>query len=187
MYAFFAERKKGSKHMFTPKEDAQLLSLVAKYGTGQWKMIAAMLPTRTTRQCRERYRHYLDPTLNNDPWTKEEEDLLFEKYAEVGPKWAYISTFFPNRTDVNVKNHHATVTQRMKSKMNTKLQAENSLQSPKTPVSSDEEEVSVPKYDVEDWNKALWNFEIDFEEMDQLQCVDSPGFEKYSYFAGNVW
>jgi hypothetical protein len=59
---------------------------------------------RTTRQCRERWQNYLRPGIQNGPWTKAEEDLLVQKHAELGPVWRTIQQFFPNRTDIDLKN-----------------------------------------------------------------------------------
>lgn len=110
--------KRITKRMFTVEEDALLINLVNKFGTSQWRRIAQLLPNRSTRQCRERYCHYLDPNVNNNPWTQEEEDLLLIKYNEFGPKWAIIAKYFENRTYVNVKNHHQTILQRNRSSRN---------------------------------------------------------------------
>ncbi|MDR0740922.1 MAG: hypothetical protein LBF34_04410 [Puniceicoccales bacterium] len=59
---------------------------------------------RKARQCRERWKNYLAPDLNFSPWTRENDALLREKFNELGPKWAQIARFFPNKTDLNCKN-----------------------------------------------------------------------------------
>lgn len=107
---FSHSRSKGIRQIFSPEEDAYLCSLVNQYGSNCWKFIAKKMPNRTTRQCRERYKNYLSPEIKNGPWTKEEDDLLREKYKEFGPKWAQISTFFNSRSDVNIKNRWASIT-----------------------------------------------------------------------------
>lgn len=89
---------------FSPQEDERLKLLVAKYGTDNWSAIEKEMPGRNIRQCRERYKHYLAPEVSHRPWTKEEDDLLIEKYKEIGPKWVKLKTFFDNRTDINIKN-----------------------------------------------------------------------------------
>lgn len=109
-------RKKGTKRLFTQAEDALLVQLVQNCGCCQWKKIAKMFPNRSTRQCRERYCHYLNPKLNNNPWTPEEDALLIQKYNEIGPRWAIICQFFDNRTDINVKNHYWTIMAHQKGK-----------------------------------------------------------------------
>lgn len=47
----------------------------------------------------------LQPTFNSSEWTPEEDRLLEEKFQEYGPHWAKMLPWFPNRTDVNLKNH----------------------------------------------------------------------------------
>ena len=56
--------------------------------------VAKQMPNRTTRQCREHWNYYLNPNINKDPWTSEEEALLLEKQGEFGNKWSQISKFF---------------------------------------------------------------------------------------------
>jgi len=97
---------KGKKRTFTILEDATLLNLVNRLGKKNWKEIARMIPGRTERQCRERYKTYLAPGIRNDPWTIEEDELLTQKVLEIGPKWAEISRFFMGRTDNALKNRY---------------------------------------------------------------------------------
>jgi hypothetical protein len=102
-------------HKFTGPEDAKLKSLVEKWGTQDWPLIARhMGGGRSTRQCRERWQNYLRPGIVNGPWTKEEEDLLVEKYAEIGPLWRNLQQFFPTRTDIDLKNHWQKRQRRMR-------------------------------------------------------------------------
>jgi hypothetical protein len=72
---------------FTQAENVQLIELVKKYGPDAWNAIATELGSRTARQCRNRYTLFLAPSLNSEPWTPEENDLLLQHYAELGPKW----------------------------------------------------------------------------------------------------
>ena len=99
-------KKGGSlRHKFSKTEDETLRRLVAQHGEASWAIVAACMENRTARQCRERFKNYLSPTIKNGPWTPEEEALLERKYKEFGPKWAKIALCFEQRSDVNVKNH----------------------------------------------------------------------------------
>lgn len=93
-----------SRQKFTSEEDGLLVGLVKRLGEENWKVIAERIPGRTARQCRERYRYYLEPTLNRGNWTEVEDRLLTVKYTEHGPKWSKIAMLFVNRTPVDVKN-----------------------------------------------------------------------------------
>lgn len=104
----------GFRQLFTPSEDQRLKELVDKFGDKEWKYIARCMPGRTTRQCRERYKNYLDPKFKNKPWTQEENQLLIEKYNEIGPKWSQLSQFFDSRSEVNIKNHWTSLSSKMK-------------------------------------------------------------------------
>ncbi|OHS94791.1 Myb-like DNA-binding domain containing protein [Tritrichomonas foetus] len=59
---------------------------------------------RNSRQCRERWKHYLSSSRVKLPWTPEEDQLLYNKMEELGPKWTKISAFFFDRTDIQVKS-----------------------------------------------------------------------------------
>jgi hypothetical protein len=59
---------------------------------------------RNPRQCRERWRHYLSPTVSLTPFTPYEDALLRNKYAAMGPKWKAMATHFYGRTDIMLKN-----------------------------------------------------------------------------------
>lgn len=89
---------------FTSQEDELLSKLVKTYGTNNWQSISTQIPGRNARQCRDRWLNYLSPDVVNGPWTAEEEELLVEKYKEFGPSWKQIATFFPTRTDINIKS-----------------------------------------------------------------------------------
>jgi hypothetical protein len=67
-------------------------------------LIAASLGNRTPRQCRERWRHYLQPVIKSSSWTLEEDDILRRGHAALGPKWSVIALSLPGRTEVNIKN-----------------------------------------------------------------------------------
>ena len=108
MYRFnIKEEKKTVRVKFTHEEDQKLIELVKQFGDKSWKKIASIMKTRTTRQCRERYINYLNPSLLNGPWTEDEDKLLVEKVKEMGPKWAQIVKCFKARSDVNIKNRYA--------------------------------------------------------------------------------
>lgn len=107
---------KNIRHSFTDKEDEQLKKLVIEYGEHDWKTIAENLGTRTPRQCRERYRNYLMPGIVNGPWTVEDDMLLYQKYLEIGPHWTIISQFFPSRSEINIKNRWAALSNKRNNK-----------------------------------------------------------------------
>jgi hypothetical protein len=99
-----------SKNKFSPEEDDRLTRIVEKYGESNWKAIAAELGSRNCRQCRERWKNYLDPSLTKEPWSSEEDELLLDLYKTHGSQWSRIAKSFPSRTDVNCKNRWVVLT-----------------------------------------------------------------------------
>jgi hypothetical protein len=93
------------RRKFTSLEDAELVRAVSEIGADDWDAVAARLPGRNPRQCRERWSDYLSPNVRNGPWTPEEEAVLEAKYAELGPTWSRLAHFFYERTDINVRSH----------------------------------------------------------------------------------
>lgn len=91
------------KRIFTKEEDEKILKYVNIYGQN-WKEIASMIDGRTEKQCRERYRTYLNPSIRKDPFTPDEDALLIALYNSYGPKWAEISKHFIGRSDNMLKN-----------------------------------------------------------------------------------
>ena len=120
---------KADRHKFSPEEDIIIRTLVEKHGKKRWKKIAAFIPGRTARQCRERYIYYLQPHLINGPWTVEEDNMLIEKYGEMGPKWAKMTEFFYSRSDVNLKNHWAALIRRKKVPKHLLVETQNKINS----------------------------------------------------------
>ncbi|KAK4191667.1 putative Myb-like DNA-binding protein [Podospora australis] len=89
---------------WSQNEDAYLMSLIQTQGPLNWVRIAAMLGTRSPKQCRERYHQNLKPTLNHDPITAEEGVMIERLVRQHGKRWAEIARHLPGRSDNAVKN-----------------------------------------------------------------------------------
>lgn len=70
----------------------------------KWEEVAEKMGDYSSRQCRERWTKFLDPSINTSPWTQEEDEILLNKYNEIGAKWTAISRFLKGRSDVSIKN-----------------------------------------------------------------------------------
>ena len=53
---------------------------------------------RKPKQCRERWRNYLDPQLQKGEWTVEDDRRLLELVLENGSRWSNISKILKTRT-----------------------------------------------------------------------------------------
>uniref|UniRef100_A0A7S3P8G1 Uncharacterized protein n=1 Tax=Amphora coffeiformis TaxID=265554 RepID=A0A7S3P8G1_9STRA len=99
------------KGSWTAEEDAILREKRQMYGR-KWAKIAAHLPGRQGKQCRERFVNHLDPQLKKGEWTDDEEAILIAMHEQYGNRWANISKNLPGRSDNDVKNHWYSTIQR---------------------------------------------------------------------------
>jgi hypothetical protein len=98
-------QKNNKRRCFTQEEDKLLIQIKSENPFLSWKMIASYFKNREARQCMYRYNHYLDPSIQKEKWSKDEEDLILEKFKLFGTKWNKYLEFLPGRTANNVKNY----------------------------------------------------------------------------------
>ncbi|XP_019457867.1 PREDICTED: myb-related protein 3R-1-like isoform X2 [Lupinus angustifolius] len=104
------------KGPWSKEEDEVIIELVNKYGPKKWSTIAQHLPGRIGKQCRERWHNHLNPAINKEAWTQEEELALIHAHQIYGNKWAELTKFLPGRTDNAIKNHwHSSVKKKLDS------------------------------------------------------------------------
>ncbi|OHT14672.1 Myb-like DNA-binding domain containing protein [Tritrichomonas foetus] len=124
------EAKQNLRNRFTKEEDSLLKNLVDEHtnevGKIDWNAVSSKITGRTNRQCRERYTNYLKAHQKKSKWSKEEDELLIEKYNEYGPKWILIEQFFHGRSNINIKNHFSCLLRALSRQSLKKTYSQNS-------------------------------------------------------------
>jgi Myb-like DNA-binding domain len=101
---------KYSQKLWTPEEDRLLLNAVAGVNESnlKWSLVARAVPSRSGKQCRERYLNHLTPNIKLKNWSPVEDAIIFRLYHTDGSKWSMMSKLIRGRTDNGIKNryHH---------------------------------------------------------------------------------
>ena len=151
------------------KEDEAIIELVNKYGTSNWTIIANEMALlykskhRNGKQCRERWHNHLDPIVNKENWTEEEENILFNKHLEYGNKWSDISKFLPGRTDNSIKNHFYSKLRKFIRKILKQINKENLLKN---------NGIDCYKYNSDKVYKLLKKYKVTYKNVTKDTILD---------------
>ena len=87
------------------QEDEKVVSLVERHGPKKWSTIAAALPGRIGKQCRERWHNHLNPHIRKDAWTQEEDRIILNAHSTIGNKCTHQTT--PSHRATHTSTCHA--------------------------------------------------------------------------------
>lgn len=109
---------KSHKSKFTKEDDRLLMELVNGMDPVDWAVVASKMRNRNSRQCRERWQNYLNPSLVQSEWSPEDDGLILQKYNELGHRWNAISRFFKGRSGNSIRNRFMMIQRRNKRNSN---------------------------------------------------------------------
>ncbi|OMJ92335.1 hypothetical protein SteCoe_4884 [Stentor coeruleus] len=101
--------------VWTLQEDLALIDLMNTVGCKRWTKISEEMSkkygilNRSPKQCRDRWVNNIDPAIIKEIWTKEEDDILFDKHSIYGNKWCKISKFLQRRCGNSIKNRFYSI------------------------------------------------------------------------------
>ena len=99
---------------WTKNEDNRLVAAIFRFGLEDWSNIVNFVGNNRTRpQCLQRWTRTLNPKLNKEGWSNEEEQLLISIVHSVGENcWTKVSHLIGSRSDVQCKYHYEQMKKR---------------------------------------------------------------------------
>lgn len=92
--------------VWTNLEDQIVKAAIQKYGTHQWSKVASLLQKKSAKQCQIRWNEYLNPRLNFDDFSKEEDGKLLELARKLPNQWRSISDIMGRTSQICIERYN---------------------------------------------------------------------------------
>jgi hypothetical protein len=102
--AWYAEEDAALSRLVDEQAAEQASGAAGPLTAPRWAAIAACMPGRRGKQCRDRYVNHLAPNISRGEWSDLEERSLAEGYLLLGTKWAALARMLPGRTENMVRS-----------------------------------------------------------------------------------
>lgn len=120
---------KYSQKLWTPQEDRLLLDAIDGQNESniKWSLVARAVPSRSGKQCRERYLNHLTPNIKLKNWSPAEDAIIFRMHHTDGSKWSMMSKLIRGRTDNGIKNRYHHLKRRLERQVHLTLESRDLL------------------------------------------------------------
>jgi hypothetical protein len=103
------DRVSRHKGKWAEDEDSKLRDAVKTYGAKDWVAVAALVPGRTEQQCRDKWKHGVDSSIDETAgrtgkWAEDEDSKLKDAVNMHGGKnWGAVAALIPGRTKIQCR------------------------------------------------------------------------------------
>lgn len=87
-------------------EDQILKASIQKYGTQSWNKVASLLNKKTAKQCQTRWNEFLNPNLNFEVFTKEEDSRLLDLAKKLPNQWRSIGDLMGRTAQLCIERYN---------------------------------------------------------------------------------
>ena len=190
---FILDRISNNKtKIWTQLEDQRLLAAIHKYGLNDWTRVSFFVGNGRNRcQCSQRWQRSLNPLINKNSWTNNEDLTLFNAVMRFGlHSWTKVSALLPGRTDVQCRYRYQMISKKYPQEYNLylynnflKLQANmNSSDNNEREIYIDNSKIETneeKKIEIEENEKHIPSI---FENLNLFELIDEISAEAGSLF-----